>query len=134
MSCAGICALDENDNPSRYVYTLKPSADGRGEEIPVRILYKDGNTIVDNDQIDMSATAAHEEYTMTINPGELDQNEIQAKLTKDGVSKTLNVFIGTGKLTIRSVVEKEDNTSVIAANESVLPVMRSPQWATTPPT
>ena len=119
MSYAGIYALDENDNPSRYVYTLKPSADGSGEEIPVRILYKDGNTIVDNDQIDMSATAAHEEYTMTINPGELDQSKIQAVLTKDGNdSKTLNVFIGTGTLTIRSVVEQGDNTSVIAANEA----------------
>ena len=118
MSYAGIYALDENNNPSRYVYTLEPSDDGNGKKIPVRILYKDGDTIVDDDKIEMSATAAHEEYTMTINPGELDQNKIQAKLTKDGVNKTLNVFIGTGKLTIRSVVEKENNTSVIAANES----------------
>ena len=117
MKYAGVYATDASGNPLRYVYTLEPSQSESGE-IPVRILYKDGDTIVDDDQIDMSATAAHEEYTMTINPGELDQNEIQAKLTKDGVSKTLNVFIGTGKLTIRSVVEKEDNTSVIAANES----------------
>ena len=118
MKYAGVYATDASGNPLRYVYTLEPSDDGNGKKIPVRILYKDGDTIVDDDKIDMSATAAHEEYTMTINPGELDQNKIQAKLTKGGESKTLNVFIGTGKLTIRSVVEKEDNTSVIAANES----------------
>ena len=118
MKYAGVYATDASGDPLRYVYTLEPSDDGNGKKIPVRILYKDGDTIVDDDKIEMSATAAHEEYTMTINPGELDQNKIQAKLTKGDESKTLNVFIGTGKLTIRSVVEKEDNTSVIAANES----------------
>ncbi|WP_204897313.1 S-layer homology domain-containing protein [Pseudoflavonifractor capillosus] len=118
MKYEGVYARDASGNPLRYVYTLEPSDDGNGKKIPVRILYKDGDTIVDDDKIDMSATAAHEEYTMTINPGELDQNKIQAKLTKGDESKTLNVFIGTGKLTIRSVVEKKDNTSVIAANES----------------
>ena len=114
MSYAGIYALDENDQPIRYVYTLNSSDDGSGNKIPVRILYTDENgTPQEDDKIGMSQGAAHKTYFMTINPGKLDQKLIQATLTKGNESKTLNVFIGTGTLTIRSVVEEDPTTAIV---------------------
>lgn len=119
MEFAGVYEVDENGNPIRYVYTMKPGTDGDGKEIPVRILYKNSEGVVqDDDKIDMSAGAANATYFMTINPGELDQKQIKAVLERGGETKTLNVFIGTGELTIRSIANEEDTTTEIESSSN----------------
>ena len=119
MEFAGVYEVDENGNPIRYVYTMKPGTDGDGKEIPVRILYKNSEGVVqDDDKIDMSAGAANATYFMTINPGELDQKQIKAVLEHGGKTKTLNVFIGTGELNIRSIANEEDTTTAIKNSQN----------------
>ena len=117
MEYAGVYALGANDEPSQYVYTLKPSKDENGKEIPVRILYKDSEgNIQEDDKIGMTEDAANETYSMTINPGELDQQQIKAVLEHNKETQELNVFIGTGELTIRSIANEEDTTTEIESN------------------
>ena len=119
MEYAGVYALGANDEPSQYVYTLKPSKDENGKEIPVRILYKDSEgNIQEDDKIGMTEDAAHETYSMTINPGELDQQQIKAVLEHNKETQELNVFIGTGELTIRSIANEEDTTTEIESSSN----------------
>lgn len=126
MTRAGVYDADvATGAPTRYVYTLDAAQVG-DETIPVRILYfEDSNNngtyddgeAKENDQITMSAEAAHANYLMTINPGELDQSQIKAVFTtEDGSSITCNVNIGTGDLTVKSVADENPDTNAIAAN------------------
>ena len=119
MEFAGIYEVDENGTPIRYVYMMEPGKDENGKDIPVRILYKDseGNIMYDDD-IDMTKAAANATYFMTINPGELDQKQIKAVLEHGGKTKTLNVFIGTGELNIRSIANEEDTTTAIKNSQN----------------
>ena len=119
MESAGVYEVDENGNPIRYVYMMKPGKDENGKDIPVRILYKDseGNIKYDDD-INMTEAAANATYFMTINPGELDQKQIKAVLEHGGETKTLNVFIGTGELNIRSIANEEDTTTAIKNSQN----------------
>lgn len=134
MEYVGIYATNETTGePTRYVYRLLPGKTGNGDEtIPVRLMYFDdvnnnekydeGDVVKSSDEFTMEENVVAETYRMTINPGELDQSQIKAKLTveiADETEKVLscNVDIGTGTLTVRSTVEKENNTNGIAANE-----------------
>lgn len=116
MTCAGVYS----NTPLRYVYSL--NAD-KVTDTEVRLLFKDAEgNVKDNDQINMSANAPSAKYTMTINPGGLDQKAIKAVLTvDDGTSVERNVFIDTGTLTIRSITtpEQEVTTPIVANGESV---------------
>ena len=123
MTQAGIYdANAETGAPTRYVYTLD-AAQVDDQKIPVRILYFEDlngneacedNEVRENDQITMSAEAAHANYLMTINPGELDQSQIKAVFTVGDKTITCNVNIGTGNLTVKSVADKEPDTNLIA--------------------
>ena len=129
MTQAGIYdANAETGEPTRYVYTLDAAQVG-DETIPVRILYfEDSNNnqtcddgeAIEDDKIVMTANAAHANYTMTINPGELDQSQIKAVFTvgegEDAETITCNVTIGTGDLTVKSVADENPDTNAIAAN------------------
>ena len=124
MRYAGIYSTDEKTGePTRYVYTLDP-ATVDGKEIPVRLLYKNGETVVSTDDILMSETLVSDQFSMTINPGELDQGQIKAKLTvgedENEQSISCNIKIESGELTIRSVVNKTENTNAIAADENAV--------------
>ena len=125
MTQAGIYdANAETGTTTQYVYTLDAGVDENNEEIPVRILFKNGDEIVESDKINMSATAASTTYTMTINPGELDQNQIKAVFTvedSEGNEKfiTCNVKIGTGDLIIKSVVDDDPVTDIVKDGDSV---------------
>ena len=116
MTCAGIYSTD----PTRYVYSLNKDSVTNTD---VRLLFKDaGGNVKENDQIDMSANAPSAEYTMTINPGGLDQKAIKAVLTADdGTTVERSVFIDTGVLTIRSITDpdQEVTTPIIASDGSV---------------
>lgn len=107
-------------NPTRYVYSLNAD-NATGKE--VRLLFKDaGGNVKENDQIDMSANAPSAKYTMTINPGGLDQKAIKAVFTVNGGQPVeRSVFIDTGVLTIRSITDpdQEVTTPIIASDDQV---------------
>ena len=116
MTCAGIYSTD----PTRYVYSLNKDSVTNTE---VRLLFKDAGGIVkEDDQIDMSANAPSADYTMTINPGGLDQKAIKAVFTvNDGQPLERSAFIHTGVLTIRSITtpDQEVTTPIVASDGSV---------------
>ena len=109
LSCVGVYS----ETPLRYVYSLV-SADGTPA---VRVTYTDENDeAVEHDRIDMSANAASAKYDMSINAGGLEQNNIEAVITVGDREVTRKLVIGTGELTIRSTVDRTDNTNTIADN------------------
>lgn len=116
MTCAGVYS----NTPLRYVYSL--NAD-KVTDTEVRLLFKDAEgNVKDNDQIDMSAEAPSAKYTMTINPGGLDQKAIKAVFTVNGGQPVeRSVFIDTGTLTIRSITDpdQEVTTPIIASDDQV---------------
>lgn len=116
MTCAGVYS----NTPLRYVYSL--NAD-KVTDTEVRLLFKDAEgNVKDNDQINMSANAPSAKYTMTINPGGLDQKAIKAVFTVNGGQPVeRSVFIDTGTLTIRSITDpdREVTTPIVANGESV---------------
>ena len=110
LSCVGVYS----ETPLRYVYSLVST----GDTPAVRVTYTGENgEAVEHDRIDMSANAASAKYDMSINAGGLEQNDIVAVITTaDGTPATRNLVIGTGELTIRSTVDRTDNTNTIADN------------------
>ena len=123
MTYMGVYDANAEGEATQYVYSLNPAKDNEGNEIPVRIMYLDPATQdpIQDDQIGMTADTVSATYTIAINPGELEQNKIQAVFTvtdKDGTthSITCNVEVGTGNLTVKSVADKEPDTNLIADN------------------
>ena len=122
----GVYETDEDGNALRYVYSLAPATVG-DETIPVRLNYfKDTNnngkldgteTALTNDEITMSEDLAHDTFSMTINPGELDQSVIKATFNADGDTKDSTVGIGTGTLTVKSVTDVGTTTNAIGNSE-----------------
>ena len=123
MGYAGIYSTNEDTGePTRYVYTLNP-ANVDGEEIPVRLLYKNGEEVVSTDDILMSETLVSDQFSMTINPGDLDQGQIKAKLTVgEGANEqsiSCNIDIQPGTLTVRSTTDKDTTTGIVDSQENV---------------
>ena len=125
----GVYETDENGNVLRHVYSLTPSKVGNTEEeIPVRLNYFDdtngngkldeGERVLENDDITMSEDLAHDTFSMTINPGELDQSVIKAAFNANGDTKDSTVGIGTGTLTVKSVTDVDTTTNAIGNSES----------------
>ena len=122
----GVYETDADGTPLRYVYSLTPATVG-DETIPVRLNYfKDTNnngkldeteTALTNDDIIMSEDLAHDTFSMTINPGELDQSVIKATFNADGDTKDSTVGIGTGTLTVKSVTDVDTTTNAIGNSE-----------------
>lgn len=129
MEYVGIYDQDAYGQPTQYVYSLLPSKteDPSEDLVPVRLMYwedndndgeyDDGETVVNDDDIPMLANSVSKEYAMTINPGELDQGKIQATLKVNNNTKTFDVNIGTGTLTVKSTTNDE-TTTMIASNEN----------------
>ena len=101
-------------SPQRNVYSLEPITDTP----PVRLLFTDseGNEVTSDAILEMNENTVSATYTMTINPGELDQSEIKAVFTVGEESITCNIKIEPGDLIVRSVVNQdpETNTTEIA--------------------
>ena len=119
LTYMGVYATDENGQPTRYVYSLEPGVTEDGEEIPVRLLFRDENgEVTDDDIIGMAENSVCEEYTMSINPGTLTQSEIKAVFTVPGEEPlTCAIDIQPGTLTIRSTTD-EEYVNEIAADET----------------
>lgn len=109
LSCVGVYSAELG----QFVYSLVST----GDTPAVRVTYTDENDqAVEHDRIDMSANAASAKYDMSINAGGLEQNNIEAVITVGGREVTRSLVIGTGELTIRSTVDRTDNTNTIADN------------------
>lgn len=127
----GVYDRDENGNVARYVYSLNP-ATVDGEQIPVRLTYFDdadndgqldnGETVLDDDAITMAENLTSDQFKMIINPGELNQQEIKASFkttdgNTEGTPEPCTVAIGTGTLTVKSVVNQDTtNTNAIVSD------------------
>ena len=109
-------------NPTRYVYSLEPGVDENGEEIPVRLLFKDeSGEVAYDDIIGMAENSVCEEYTMSINPGTLTQSEIKAVFTVPGEDPlTCGIAIQPGTLTIRSTTDEEYVNDIGANADGIL--------------
>ena len=114
----------ETGEVRQYVYSLTAGKTEDNKEIPVRLQFKNGDQVMTSDDFDMSAAQVHQTYDMTIYSGELEQGQIKAKLTvgEEGTEQSISCYIkiGSGELTIRSVVDKIDNTNAIAADENAV--------------
>ena len=102
----------------RYVYSLVP-ADNTN---PVRIVYRDGDVVVDDDEFTMTADAPFQQYSMSVFEGELDNitGTIKVESNTDGEVheiSDISVSVEPGILTIRSTVDKTDNTNAIVTDE-----------------
>ena len=124
----GVYETDGNGHALRYVYSLTPSKVGNTEEeIPVRLNYfdntngngklDDGESVLENDDILMSKDLAHDTFSMTINPGELNQSEIKATFKANDEKVDSTVGIGTGTLTVKSVTDVGTTTNAIGNSE-----------------
>ena len=103
-----------HDNDSN-VYSMAPTTNTPA----VRLAFKDpvtGEAIKSDKILEMSENSVCGTYNMTIDPGELDQSEVKAVLTVDDDSITCQTKVDTGTLTIRSVVNQENNTNSIATD------------------
>ena len=109
-------------NPTRYVYSLEPGVDENGEEIPVRLLFRDeSGEVAYDDIIGMAENSVCEEYTMSINPGTLTQSEIKAVFTVPGEDPlTCGIAIQPGTLTIRSTTDEEYVNDIGANADGIL--------------
>ena len=114
----------ETGEVRQYVYSLTAGKTEDNKEIPVRLQFKNGDQVMTSDNFDMSAAQVHQTYDMTIYSGELNQGQIKAKLTvgEEGTEQSIScdIKIGSGELTIRSVVDKTENTNAIAADENAV--------------
>ena len=131
MAYVGVYATDDDGNPTQFVYSLQPSVDSRDESktIPVRLLFwedldqngklNEGENVIDDDDITMTADSVSKQYAMTINPGGLDQSKVQAVLKVNDKEKRFNVNIGTGTLTVKSTTNKETSTEIASSQEDV---------------
>lgn len=122
----GVYETDENGAPLRYVYGLNPAIVD-GEEIPVRLNYfddknangkADDGEIITSDEITMAEDLASDTFKMTINPDELDQSQIQATFKVGKETKEYPITIGTGTLTVKSVVDQDTTTNEIVTSDA----------------
>lgn len=91
---------------NRYVYRMNPAVVG-GEKIPVRVQFtpkgEEGGIPTLSDDFTLDLGTLYQQYDMTIYPGLLEQDlvEAQVKLNGGDNTETLPVKVGNGTLTVR---------------------------------
>ena len=94
---------------NKYVYRLVPGAN----QVSVRLEFKDENgNITTSESFAPAPGTLHQEYTMTIYPGALEQNQVNASITIGGKAYEFDVKVEPGKLSIRGVTGEEDTVSL----------------------
>ena len=94
---------------NKYVYRLVPGEN----QVNVRLAFKgeDGN-ITTSDTFNPAPGTLHQEYTMTIYAGALEQNQVNASITIGGKAYEFDVIVEPGVLSIRGVTGEEDTVSL----------------------
>ena len=109
---------------NRYVYRMNPAVVD-GEKIPVRVQFVPKNdpdgipTLSDDFTLDLGTL--YQQYSMTIYPGLLEQDlvEAQVKLNGEDDTETLPVKVGNGTLTVRGTTNGEVTTKVATTTDDV---------------
>ena len=109
---------------NRYVYRMNPAVVD-GEKIPVRVQFVPKNdpdgipTLSDDFTLDLGTL--YQQYSMTIYPGLLEQDlvEAQVKLNGEDDTETLPVKVGNGTLTVRGTTNGEVTTKVATTTDAV---------------
>lgn len=101
----------------RFVYRLVPTAEGQD---PVRLEFTSGGQTFTSDDFDPATEGAlHNEYEMSIYPGDVDLNSILMDITIDGKTYTKVVKVEPGVLDVRYVVDAEDGNPVTGVVSSI---------------
>ena len=114
----------ESVTRNRYVYRMNP-AEVNGEKIPVRVQFVPKNdpdgipTLSDDFTLDLGTL--YQQYDMTIYPGLLEQDLVEAKVKLNGGdnTETLPVKVGNGTLTVRGTTNGEVTTKVATTTDDV---------------
>ena len=109
---------------NRYVYRMNPAVVD-GEKIPVRVQFVPKNdpdsipTLSDDFTLDLGTL--YQQYSMTIYPGLLEQDLVEAKVKLNGEddTETLPVKVGNGTLTVRGTTNGEVTTKVATTTDDV---------------
>ena len=126
LEYVGIYSQTVEGTPTRYVYSLTPNRSNDENGLAVRLVYFDDKNgdgqygqseVVETDNITMREDVVFDQYKMTINPGDLTQSNIKAEFEVGETSISCGIAVGTGELTIRSVVNKDNNTNAIESRE-----------------
>ena len=109
---------------NRYVYRMNPAVVG-GEKIPVRVQFtpkgEEGGIPTLSDDFTLDLGTLYQQYSMTIYPGLLEQDlvEAQVKLNGEDDTETLPVKVGNGTLTVRGTTNGEVTTKVATTTDDV---------------
>ena len=109
---------------NRYVYRMNPAVVD-GEKIPVRVQFtpkgEEGGIPTLSDDFTLDLGTLYQQYDMTIYPGLLEQDlvEAQVKLNGGDNTETLPVKVGNGTLTVRGTTNGEVTTKVATTTDDV---------------
>ena len=94
---------------NKYVYRLVPGEN----QVNVRLEFKDENDNITTSESFVPAPGTlHQEYDMTIYPGALQRDQVNASIKIGDNSYEFDVIVEPGKLTIRGVTGEEDTVSL----------------------
>ena len=108
----------------RYIYRIKPAV-VNGEDIPVRVQFTpQDNPNADpilNDDFTLDLDTLYQEYDMTIYPGLLDRDSIQAQVHEDDSQPARNFIVSVGEatLTVRGTTNGEVTAPVVTDESAV---------------
>ena len=108
----------------RYIYRIKPAV-VNGEDIPVRVQFTPQDTPnadpILNDDFTLDLDTLYQEYDMTIYPGLLDRDSIQAQVHEDDSQPARNFIVSVGEatLTVRGTTNGEVTAPVVTDESAV---------------
>ena len=103
---------------SRYIYRILPAVVG-DETIPIRLQFEapDG-TLTTSDDFTIQLDGLLQEYGMSIYPGALNQDMVQAQITLDNKDMYYDTVVDKGKLTVRGVTDQDTITTEVVKGDA----------------
>ena len=107
----------------RYIYKLLPDAIAGAVRVQFQKLDENGdptgNPILEDD-FTLSLDNLYQQYSMTIYPGLLTQNDVKAQIQEEGFDEaTFNVDVDTATLTVRGTTNGEVTAPVVTDESAV---------------
>ena len=103
---------------SRYIYRILPAVVDE-ETIPIRLQFEapDG-TLTTSDDFTIQLDGLFQEYGMSIYPGALNQDMVQAQITLDNKDMYYDTVVDKGKLTVRGVTDQDTTTTEVVKGDA----------------
>ena len=103
---------------SRYIYRILPAVVG-DETIPIRLQFEapDG-TLTTSDDFTIHLDGLFQKYGMSIYPGALNQDMVQAQITLDNKDMYYDTVVDKGKLTVRGVTDQDTITTEVVKGDA----------------